>query len=211
MRYAAERATSTKPSRSSAKSPIAPCRDCRHYRWVVVVWSSTPVGYALTDAGMLILAETVAACRSTSWSAGPRVGFRVVASLSPTPPAESGAWAPVFTSLEAGQLGLKNAVTENRSILLLHGVQSSQLTWWRLKEDLQDVGWQVQVADLLGHGSRGLLARRTCWATGRVGCWPGGPDGGGHGAGRPCPGTGSSRRLGWSFARLGRGPDSCRP
>jgi pimeloyl-ACP methyl ester carboxylesterase len=33
-------------------------------------------------------------------------------------------------------------------------VQSSQLTWWRLKEDLQDLGWQVQVADLLGHGSR---------------------------------------------------------
>jgi pimeloyl-ACP methyl ester carboxylesterase len=57
-------------------------------------------------------------------------------------------------SLEAGQLGLNNRVTENRSILLLHGVQSSQLTWWRLKEDLQDLGWQVQVADLLGHGSR---------------------------------------------------------
>jgi pimeloyl-ACP methyl ester carboxylesterase len=45
-------------------------------------------------------------------------------------------------------------VTENRSILLLHGVQSSQLTWWRLKEDLQDIGWRVHVADLLGHGSR---------------------------------------------------------
>ena len=49
---------------------------------------------------------------------------------------------------------MNNAVTANRSILLLHGVQSSQLTWWRLKADLQDVGWQVQVADLLGHGSR---------------------------------------------------------
>jgi pimeloyl-ACP methyl ester carboxylesterase len=49
---------------------------------------------------------------------------------------------------------LNNRVTENRSILLLHGVQSSQLTWWRLKEDLQDIGWRVQVADLLGHGSR---------------------------------------------------------
>jgi pimeloyl-ACP methyl ester carboxylesterase len=56
--------------------------------------------------------------------------------------------------LRLRQLGLNNPVTENRSILLLHGVQSSQLTWWRLKEDLQDVGWQVHVADLLGHGSR---------------------------------------------------------
>ena len=45
-------------------------------------------------------------------------------------------------------------VTEKQSILLLHGVQSSQLTWWRLKADLQDLGWQVQVVDLLGHGSR---------------------------------------------------------
>ena len=45
-------------------------------------------------------------------------------------------------------------VTENRSIVLLHGVQSSQLTWWRLQQDLQDLGWQVQAVDLLGHGSR---------------------------------------------------------
>jgi pimeloyl-ACP methyl ester carboxylesterase len=45
-------------------------------------------------------------------------------------------------------------VTENRSIVLLHGVQSSQLTWWRLRRDLQDLGWQVQAIDLLGHGSR---------------------------------------------------------
>ena len=40
------------------------------------------------------------------------------------------------------------------SIVLLHGVQSSQLTWWRLKQDLQDLGWQVHVVDMLGHGSR---------------------------------------------------------
>jgi pimeloyl-ACP methyl ester carboxylesterase len=33
-------------------------------------------------------------------------------------------------------------------------VQSSQLTWWRLKMDLQDLGWQVHVVDMLGHGSR---------------------------------------------------------
>ena len=45
-------------------------------------------------------------------------------------------------------------MTGKRSILLLHGVQSSQLTWWRLKQDLQDLGWQVHAVDLLGHGSR---------------------------------------------------------
>src|SRR5919112_265314 len=45
-------------------------------------------------------------------------------------------------------------VTDTRTILLLHGVQSSQLTWWRLKQDLQDLGWEVQAVDLLGHGSR---------------------------------------------------------
>src|SRR4029453_10344838 len=45
-------------------------------------------------------------------------------------------------------------VMEMRSILLLHGVQSSQLTWWRLKQDLQDLGWHVHAVDMLGHGSR---------------------------------------------------------
>jgi esterase len=45
-------------------------------------------------------------------------------------------------------------VTEKRSIVLLHGVQSSQLTWWRLRQDLQDLGWQVHAVDMLGHGSR---------------------------------------------------------
>jgi pimeloyl-ACP methyl ester carboxylesterase len=45
-------------------------------------------------------------------------------------------------------------VTEKRSIILLHGVVSSQLTWWRLKLDLQDLGWQVHTVDMLGHGSR---------------------------------------------------------
>lgn len=45
-------------------------------------------------------------------------------------------------------------MTGKRSILLLHGVQSSQLTWWRVKQDLQDLGWQVNAVDLLGHGSR---------------------------------------------------------
>jgi esterase len=45
-------------------------------------------------------------------------------------------------------------VRENRSIVLLHGVQSSQLTWWRLKQDFHDLGWQVHAVDMLGHGSR---------------------------------------------------------
>ena len=45
-------------------------------------------------------------------------------------------------------------MTGKPSILLLHGVQSSQLTWWRLKQDLQDLGWQVHAVDMLGHGSR---------------------------------------------------------
>jgi pimeloyl-ACP methyl ester carboxylesterase len=45
-------------------------------------------------------------------------------------------------------------VAEKRSIVLLHGVQSSRLSWWRLKQDLQDLGWQVQAVDMLGHGSR---------------------------------------------------------
>jgi pimeloyl-ACP methyl ester carboxylesterase len=44
--------------------------------------------------------------------------------------------------------------TEKRSIVLLHGVVSSQLTWWRLKLDLEDLGWQVHAVDMLGHGSR---------------------------------------------------------
>ena len=38
--------------------------------------------------------------------------------------------------------------------MLLHGVQSSQLTWWRLKLDLQDLRWQGHAVDMLGHGSR---------------------------------------------------------
>ena len=45
-------------------------------------------------------------------------------------------------------------MTDTRTILLLHGVQASELTWWRLRQDLQDLGWEVQAVDLLGHGSR---------------------------------------------------------
>src|SRR5919112_6312861 len=47
-----------------------------------------------------------------------------------------------------------SGVRDRRSILLLHGVQASQLTWWRLRQDLEDLGWQVHAVDLLGHGSR---------------------------------------------------------
>jgi pimeloyl-ACP methyl ester carboxylesterase len=39
-------------------------------------------------------------------------------------------------------------------MVLLYGVQSSRLTWWRLKLDLLDLGWQVYTIDMLGHGSR---------------------------------------------------------
>jgi pimeloyl-ACP methyl ester carboxylesterase len=49
-------------------------------------------------------------------------------------------------------------VTEKRSIVLLHGVVSSQLTWCRLKLDLQDLGWQVHTLDMLGHGTRPVRA-----------------------------------------------------
>jgi pimeloyl-ACP methyl ester carboxylesterase len=45
-------------------------------------------------------------------------------------------------------------VTAKRSIVLLHGVQASRLTWWRLEQDLADIGWQVHAVDMLGHGSR---------------------------------------------------------
>lgn len=38
--------------------------------------------------------------------------------------------------------------------MLLHGVQSSRLTWWRISQDLADLGWVVHRLDLLGHGDR---------------------------------------------------------
>lgn len=40
------------------------------------------------------------------------------------------------------------------SVLLLHGVGSSSATWWRMADDLRQLGWQVSTADLLGHGGR---------------------------------------------------------
>ena len=42
-------------------------------------------------------------------------------------------------------------------MLLIHGVSSSRLTWWRVERDLVDLGWQVQTVDMLGHGDRAEL------------------------------------------------------
>lgn len=42
-------------------------------------------------------------------------------------------------------------------MVLLHGVQSSRLTWWRIAQDLVDLGWTVHRLDLLGHGDRAGL------------------------------------------------------
>jgi pimeloyl-ACP methyl ester carboxylesterase len=40
------------------------------------------------------------------------------------------------------------------TVLLLHGVQSSRTTWWRVGRDLADLGWRVLALDLLGYGGR---------------------------------------------------------
>lgn len=45
-------------------------------------------------------------------------------------------------------------VTARRSVVLLHGVQSSRSSWWRVEQDLGGLGWDVHALDLLGHGSR---------------------------------------------------------
>lgn len=41
-----------------------------------------------------------------------------------------------------------------RTVLLLHGVESSRSTWWRVGQDLIDLGWDVVAVNLLGHGGR---------------------------------------------------------
>jgi len=51
-------------------------------------------------------------------------------------------------------LWFDEAVTATGSVVLLHGVQSSRSTWWRVEQDLSDLGWDVHALDLLGHGSR---------------------------------------------------------
>src|SRR3954451_17263481 len=40
------------------------------------------------------------------------------------------------------------------TVLLLHGVQSSRSTWWRVGRDLSDLGWRVLALDMLGYGGR---------------------------------------------------------
>jgi pimeloyl-ACP methyl ester carboxylesterase len=40
------------------------------------------------------------------------------------------------------------------TVLLLHGVESSRATWWRVGRDLSDLGWRVLALDLLGYGGR---------------------------------------------------------
>jgi pimeloyl-ACP methyl ester carboxylesterase len=42
------------------------------------------------------------------------------------------------------------------SALFLHGVGSSSDTWWRVREDLADLGWETSALDLAGHGGRGV-------------------------------------------------------
>jgi pimeloyl-ACP methyl ester carboxylesterase len=45
-------------------------------------------------------------------------------------------------------------VTPPLSALLLHGIGSSSDTWWRVREDLADLGWETVALDLAGHGDR---------------------------------------------------------
>jgi pimeloyl-ACP methyl ester carboxylesterase len=40
------------------------------------------------------------------------------------------------------------------TVLLLHGVQSSRATWWRVGQDLTELGWRVLTLDMLGYGGR---------------------------------------------------------
>ena len=44
------------------------------------------------------------------------------------------------------------------SALFLHGVGSSSDTWWRVREDLADLGWETLALDLAGHGDRPVPA-----------------------------------------------------
>ena len=49
-------------------------------------------------------------------------------------------------------------MTPPLSALLLHGIGSSAGTWWRVQEDLADLGWETLALDLPGHGDRPLPA-----------------------------------------------------
>lgn len=39
-----------------------------------------------------------------------------------------------------------------RRALLIHGLSSNHGTWWRVREALEAVGWQITAPDLRGHG-----------------------------------------------------------
>lgn len=41
-----------------------------------------------------------------------------------------------------------------RSIVLLHGIQSGRTAWWLVGRELAAAGWRVSALDLLGHGAR---------------------------------------------------------
>ena len=47
-------------------------------------------------------------------------------------------------------------MTHRRSVLLIHGMSSSQSTWWRVGPELESRGWEVATVDLAGHGGRPL-------------------------------------------------------
>ena len=45
-------------------------------------------------------------------------------------------------------------MSDDPTVLLLHGMQSNRATWWRVGQDLTDLGWRVLAVDLLGYGGR---------------------------------------------------------
>ena len=47
-------------------------------------------------------------------------------------------------------------MTHQRRVLLIHGMSSSQSTWWRVGPELESRGWKVDTLDLAGHGGRPL-------------------------------------------------------
>ena len=49
-------------------------------------------------------------------------------------------------------------MSEPLSALFLHGIGSSSDTWWRVREDLADLGWETLALDLPGHGDRPVPA-----------------------------------------------------
>ncbi len=55
-------------------------------------------------------------------------------------------------------------VKATRSVLLIHGMSSSQGTWWRTGPALEARGWQVDTVDLAGHGGRPIGATRSLTA-----------------------------------------------